>query len=474
MSRSHTEFVPFSADQALRWTQGTLLRGDRETLFSGVSIDTRTVAPGMLFVAIVGEVHDAHTFLDTALSNGASGLMVEPGRDLTTPSTALGHVTIEVSNTTAALGALGAGHRSGFDAPVVAITGSNGKTTTKEMCASILSRRAPCLRNEGNLNNHFGLPLTLLRRRPSDHFAVVELGMNHRGEIAELAEIARPDVGVITNIGTAHLENLGSREEIAREKGDLVAALPAHGTAVVNADDPRMEDQAKRTAARILRFGHSAAAEVRAEGVAAAPGGRIQFGLIAPTGECDISVAGMGEATVINALAAGAAALAAGATLEEVKEGLAAYQPVPGRLVRIDLPGDVIVIDDTYNANPQSVDNALRALVELPDQTQRIAVLGEMGELGDLADSAHYDIGNHAADLGINYVVAVGSRSHHVVRGAVDGGLPVARALEFSTCEQASEHVKELLIGGTAVLVKGSRSARMERVVHNLVDGKAD
>ncbi|MFI5321669.1 MAG: UDP-N-acetylmuramoyl-tripeptide--D-alanyl-D-alanine ligase [Myxococcota bacterium] len=233
----------FSARDAAVWTGATLARGDAAAPFTSVSIDTRTLAPGCLFVAIRGENHDAHGFLANALASGAAGFLVE--RADAVPSGAKLPVLV-APDSTRALGALAAGHRAGFSGPVVAITGSNGKTTTKEMCAAVLRELGPCLATEGNLNNQFGLPLTLLRREAEHRTLVVELGMNHRGEIAPLAAIANATIGVITTIGTAHIEFLGSREAIADEKGDLTAAIPSGGVAILPVDDPLARAEAQR------------------------------------------------------------------------------------------------------------------------------------------------------------------------------------------------------------------------------------
>ncbi|HEY5656429.1 MAG TPA: UDP-N-acetylmuramoyl-tripeptide--D-alanyl-D-alanine ligase, partial [Myxococcota bacterium] len=257
---------PFIAREAVEWSGGALAAGRADIQLRGVSIDTRSLEAGDLFVAIVGPHHDAHDYLEQAVGAGAAGLLVQRGRAMPSglPSTL---PVIAVDDTTRALGALAAGHRAGYTGPLVAITGSNGKTTTKEMCAAILSIAAPCLKNEGNLNNEFGLPLTLLRRDASHRSVVVEIGMNHRGEIANLAAIARPTVSAITNVGTAHIEYLGSREAIAAEKGDLIAQLDADGVAVLNADDPLVLEQGARTRARRLTFGFGADADVRPENV---------------------------------------------------------------------------------------------------------------------------------------------------------------------------------------------------------------
>ena len=414
--------IPFSVQDALRWTDGALLSGDAEAVLSGASIDSRTIERGELFVAIAGPNHDGHRFIEEAVERGAAALLVESGRTqldtLAAPIPVIG-----VGDTTVALGALAAGHRSGFRGAVVAITGSNGKTTTKEMCAAILSVAGPCHRTPGNLNNQYGLPLTLLSRGERDHSLVVELGMNHRGEIAQLVEIAQPTVGVITNIGSAHIEYLGSREEIALEKGDLVALLPADGTAVLNADDPLVAAQRKRTRARVLSFGSSEDADVREESTAMLDGWGYALKLMTPAGGVSVEVSGLGSTTIANALAAVAAALAAGASLTDIATGLSNYRPIKGRLERRELSGEIVLIDDTYNANPQSTELALRLLAELKGVHRGVAILGDMGELGDTTEVAHREAGRLAATLGIDVLIALGDCAETVASGALTSGM---------------------------------------------------
>jgi UDP-N-acetylmuramoyl-tripeptide--D-alanyl-D-alanine ligase len=458
---------PFSADDAVRWTGGELVRGDAAQRFTGVSIDSRKVGPDELFVAIAGARFDGHDFLEDVVRAGAPGCLVRAGRK--PPDGA--RCAIAVEDTTRALGALGAGHRRRFTGPLVAITGSNGKTTTKEMCAAILAVSGPCLKNEGNLNNEFGLPLTLLRRGPEHRHVVVELGMNHRGEIARLAAIAQPRVAVITNVGTAHIEHLGSREEIALEKGDLVASLDAGAVAVLNADDPLATAQASRTAARVVKFGRSDLADVRATSVVAAADGRYRFALTTPQGSIEVAVAGLGETTVPNALAASAAALAAGVPLADVAEGLRAYQPVKGRLQPVSLPRGILVIDDTYNANPQSMEVALRTLARGEVDGRRIAVLGDMGELGEYGAEAHRDAGALAAQLGIDRLYAVGQFATEVAASARAAGMDAGSLHAGRDWEETAKLVLAVLRDGDRVLVKGSRSMRMERIVQHVCRG---
>jgi UDP-N-acetylmuramoyl-tripeptide--D-alanyl-D-alanine ligase len=463
--------VPFSARDAADWTGGELLRGSSDAVLSGACIDTRRVSSGDLFIAIVGPTHDAHRFLEDALKGGAAGLMIEKGRAL--PESAPEETTvIAVDETTAALGELAAGHRSEFSGHLIAITGSNGKTTTKEMCASILEAAGPCLKNEGNLNNQFGLPLTLLRREASHGRVVVEIGMNHRGEIAPLAAIAKPTVGVITNVGTAHIEHLGSREEIALEKGDLIAGLPAGATAVVNGDDALASAQAERTDARVVRFGMGPDADVRAEDVQVREGRGFAFDLCAPEGRAAVQVDGVGDPTVANALAAAAAALAADATLAQVAEGLAAYRTVGGRMQRIDAPGGVVVLNDTYNANPQSMEAALRTLVRVHGTGRALFVAGSMGELGDQAEPAHAELGRHVAASGIDFLFALGEYAPTIAAAATAAGMDRDRVQVGADHADLTARIVEVLEPGDWVLVKGSRAMQMERVVEALAKGE--
>jgi UDP-N-acetylmuramoyl-tripeptide--D-alanyl-D-alanine ligase len=459
----------FRVEDALRWTGGALVGDYAAAALSGVSIDSRTVERGELFFAIVGPSHDGHAFLENALDRGAAALIVERGRAL---PDALAVPVITVEDTTRALGCLATGHRSEFDGPVVAITGSNGKTTTKEMCAAILSVSAPCHRTPGNLNNQYGLPLTLLGRSEADRSLVVELGMNHRGEIAQLIDIAKPTVGVITNVGTAHIEFLGSREEIAREKGDLVARLPAEGTAVLNADDPLVLAQRDRTSARMISFGTSIDADVRGGDIEWIDDRGYRFELETPVGRGTIEVQGLGPTTVSNALAAAAAALAAGASVTDITKGLANYQGIKGRLERRELSGGITLIDDTYNANPQSMEAGLRLLSEIKGAHRTVAILGDMGELGNTAEAAHRELGQLAATLGIDFLIALGARAQTVVAGAVESGMEMARAVAAADHGDASERACDFLREHDAVLVKGSRSMRMERVVESIASEK--
>lgn len=459
--------APFSAAETVAWTGGRLASGASTEQFNGAGIDTRTIEPGRLFIAIRGERHDGHSFVDPALERGAGGLVVEESwlsQQASLPSTCI----IGVADSTTALGALAKGHRNNFEGPVIAVTGSNGKTTTKELIHAILSTSGPCLKNPGNLNNEFGLPLSLLGRNDEDRKAVVELGMNHRGEIARLAAIADPDIGVITNIGTAHIEFLGSQEEIAKEKGDLLAGLRPEGIAIVNHDDALAMTQASRAPGSIRTFGRDPGADVGAEDVKAEPEGHHSFRLVAPEGSTQVCVRGLGETTVINSLAASAAALAAGTKLHEVTEGLANFRGVQGRMASLRLAGGGHLIDDTYNANPQSMRNALESLISLEGDGQTIAVLGEMGELGAGSRAAHREIGRLASELGIDRLFAMGENAQWIADGAMEAGMSEEVVLVGTDHEQMTQSIRRFMKTGDRVLVKGSRAMRMERIVESL------
>lgn len=462
----------FDLRDLLRWSGGAQLSGRSTAELRGVSIDTRNIAEGQLFVAVRGPNHDSHRYLAQAAEAGAAALLVEAehfdAKGLPSELPVVG-----VRDTVAALGAVAAGHRARFEGPLVAITGSSGKTTTKEMCAAILGVAAPCLKTEGNLNNQFGLPLTLMRREDRHERVVVELGMNHRGEIAALAAIAMPTVAVVTNVGVAHIEFLGSQDAIGNEKGDIYASLGPDGVAVVNRDDPRACREADEKApGAVLGFGLKDA-EISAEELRFQDAG-FAFRLKTPQGSADVHVAGLGDTTVINALAASAAALAAGVPLGEVATGLATYAPPRGRMAPVRLESGATVIDDSYNANPQSLRVALESLARLAATGRSVAVIGDMGELGEHAESAHRDAGAWTAELGIDSLIAFGERAPSVAEAAREAGMQPAQVHTGSDHAEVARQIRELTGPGDWVLVKGSRAMKMEKIIDALDAGEAD
>lgn len=452
----------FSLREVVDWCGGTLRRGDPDRVCDGVSIDSRRVPPTCLFVAIRGERHDAHDFVDAAAAAGAA-LLVESGRAYPGDS-----ATVEVEDTTRALGALGAGVRRRFTGPLIGITGSNGKTSTKELASAALGTAHPHLKTEGNLNNQFGVPLTLLRLEPRHEVAVVEMGTNHPGEIAHLCELASPTIGVLTNVGTAHAEFLGGRDGVAREKGALFEALPTSGVAVVNADDPFVREQARRSAARCLLFGRGADADVCAEDVVSLGLEGFRFTLRTPSGRASTRIPNIGDVHIHNALAAAAAALAAGASVEEIAAGLSHTPVVGGRLEALTLPGGVTVLNDAYNANPQSMRAALETLRRLAEGRRAIAVLGDMGELGPGATEFHSEVGHAAAEIGVDVVIAVGQHGTTLRDAASKGGLAENACHHAEDASEAGPLLRELVREGDWVLLKGSRAMAMERVLEAL------
>jgi UDP-N-acetylmuramoyl-tripeptide--D-alanyl-D-alanine ligase len=446
--------LPLSFESLAHCGGGHLAGADR--VVDGISIDSRTLTAGMLFVALKGELADGHDFAAAAAARGAAGLLVERELPVDVPQ-------IIVPDTLGALTACARARRRSFAGPVVAITGSNGKTTTKEMIGAILGGLGPALVTRGNLNNHIGVPLTLLSLAAGHRYAVVEMGANHRGEIAHLASIAEPGIGIVTNAGAAHLEGFGSLDGVAEGKGELFAGLPADGIAVLNADDryaPRWRSLAEGR--RVVTFGleHAdySARAVRSSLDAGTP--RLEFELVAPDGAVPVRLALAGMHNLRNALGAAAAAQAAGASLAEVAAGLAAMKPVKGRLEFKPAVNGAVLVDDSYNANPGSLKAGLDAFRSFAGA--RWLVLGDMMELGSAADELHQEIGAYARASGVERLLAVGPRAKRAADAFGPG------AAWFETVEDLIAEARRSLHADVAVLVKGSRANRLERVTQAL------
>jgi UDP-N-acetylmuramoyl-tripeptide--D-alanyl-D-alanine ligase len=427
--------------------------------FGDVSSDSRTLKRGELFIALKGPSFDGHEFVTAALAAGAAGALVDALQPVTLPQ-------IVVADTQAALTRAASAWRAAFHGPLVGVAGSNGKTTAKEMTAAILAQAGSTLATRGNLNNHIGVPLTLLRLTTEHHFAVVEMGANRAGEVSALVEIARPTVGLITNAGAEHLEGFGSLEGVARAEGEMVAGLESAATAVINADDEFAQLWRGLTRAQVVTFGVRAQADYRASAVrtsVGAAGFRTSFQLTAPAGSAAIELSVGGAHNVSNALAAAAAAGSAGATLEQISSGLATVRAVAGRLQFKQAPGGAWIIDDSYNANPSSVRAAIEVLASLGGR--RWLVLGDMAELGGYAVDAHADIGEFARSAGIERLYATGPLSERAVASFGAG------AQWFSDVAVLTQTLSAALGksgGDVRVLVKGSRFNRLERVVNAL------
>jgi UDP-N-acetylmuramoyl-tripeptide--D-alanyl-D-alanine ligase len=451
-----------SLEEILEATRGRLLAGDPGVRVRGISTDTRSLLPGQMFLALEGERFDGHDFVASALAKGACGAVVRRGKLGSLPPQRNGSraALVEVEDTLFALGEMARRWRELHSTVVVGITGSNGKTTTKEMLASILERSRSVLKNEGNLNNRIGLPLTLLGLKEHHRAVVLEMGMNEPGEIGRLCQIARPQVGLITQVAPAHLEGLGSLQGVAREKGELFLSLGAQGKALVNLDDPWVVSLARSCEAHKLSYGTEQGAMVR--GLHAEPfhvqGARLCLEVAGDRRW--VQLRGQGTPLVRGALAAAAGAWALGASLDEIKEALESFRPSVGRLHVTSFPQGGTLIDDTYNANPASMAAALELLCK-GGEGRTVAVLGEMRELGPLTLSAHREVGQTAARLGVKLLVAVGPWAPWVAEGA---GKSSTEVHAVGNCQEAIELLKGLLRPGDRILVKGSRAAAMETV----------
>jgi len=436
-------------------THGQLLGHD--ATFNSIGTDSRALVKDQLFVALRGENFDGHDYAEKALQQGAAGVMVSnTGIKI--------DAGVLVKDTRVGLGELAAHWRNKFNIPVAAITGSSGKTTVKEMLATILvaaSSADEVLATKGNFNNDIGLPLTLFQLKPTHRYAVIEMGMNHTGEISYLTKIGRPTVALVNNAGTAHIANLGSVEAIAQAKGEIFEGLAEGGVAVINADDtfaPLWKKLAGKHA--VTTFGLTSSADVSARFSLNSDDSDIQ--LKTPKGDISLQLPAVGEHNVRNALAATAAALAMGISLEKIAEGLAQFKGAKGRLQQKRGINGALVIDDTYNANPASMKAAIDVLAARIEN--QILVLGDMGELGDNAASLHAEIGRYAKESKIPALYLLGDLSREAAKAFGAG------AHHFDSAESLSISLKSLLNPQTAVLVKGSRFMQMERVVEQLLE----
>lgn len=426
----------------------------------GVSTDSRAVKPGDLFVAVKGERFDGHAFLPQAFSAGAAAAVVQ--HDVAIPPGVAGPLLV-VDDTTKALGALARTYRSRFDIPVIAIAGSNGKTTTKDMIAAVLRQRYAVLSTEGNLNNHFGVPHTLFRLEKKHDIAVIEIGTNHPGEIAYLCDILRPTYGLLTNIGREHLQFLGSLDGVAAEEGMLFAFLSdvKHAAAIVNADDARVVTLSSGIAKRALYGFAARRAAVRGNHLTLDETGRARFEF---TGErmnksMAVHLAVPGPHNALNALAAAATGLMFRVAPGAIRDALQAFRPASRRMEAVSI-GGVLVFNDAYNANPDSTVAALKTLSAVSVPGKKIVVLGDMLELGAGGPEEHRRVGLEVAALGFEYLLTYGSLARHIHDAA-----GVRFAAHYDQKNILAEYLAELVAPGDAVLVKGSRGLRMEDIV---------
>ncbi len=463
-----------TAGEIVSPTNGKLISGDSGIVLSGISTDSRNINQGELFWALKGERFDGHDFVLKAIENGAAGIVVQKdwwNREVATkllPNSRIPAI-INVNDTLKALGDFAAWWRQQHNVRVVAITGSSGKTTTKEMVANILEQENLTLKNQGNFNNLIGLPLTLLQLEECHQNAVLEMGMNHAGEIGRLTKIADPDVGVITNVGMAHIEGLGDIKGIARAKTELIEKVSSKSEMVLNGDDQLLLKTASRFKKQWITFGLGERNDVRAEGIRNLGIGGMSFDLLVREDSLPVRLKVPGLQNVLNALAAVAVSLCLDTSFENIVKGLGDFAGLKGRFMVISLQNGITLVDDTYNANPSSLKAALSSIGSLVDEGRKIIVcLGEMMELGDVTVPEHRQAGRSVAELGTYYFLAMGEHAHEMINGAIDSGMPSNRAHVVSSHKEMVSKIKGEMHEGDLVFIKGSRKMALEKVVEGL------
>ncbi len=454
-------------------TQGTLVCGEARQVVQGVSTDSRRLQSGELFVALRGEHFDGHRFAAAALQQGAAAALVADATAVSTASTMPGAVIL-VEDTLTALQALARAHRRRFHGIVVAITGSNGKTTVKEWTASILRQRYDTYKASGNLNNHIGIPLTLLGIELSHEVAVLEMGMNHLGEIRDLCAIAEPHIGVVTNVALAHVGHVGSLDAIQQAKGELIESLDTSGIAIVNADDPRTLALGRRARGRVLTFGRAADATVRGHIVTHRGLQGLECVVELNGAPWDVQLTLPGAHQLLNALAAATVGVALEVPAAAIIEGLQTYHGMYGRMAIRQGQGGTVLIDDTYNANPDSMQAALRFLAQVSGAGRRLAVLGDMLELGEEAPALHRDIGVLVCGSGVAHVITLGPLAQHIAAGARDAGMAAGKVHCVADRDEALAVVRRLQRPQDIILLKGSRGMAMEHLVAALAADTGD
>lgn len=442
---------------------GKLVAGAADTLVKRVNTDSRASQPGDLFIALAGERHDGHEFLRDVTQKGVAAVMVEANK---VPADLPKCAVIAVENTRKALGQVAARYRSDFSLPVIAVGGSNGKTTTKELVASILRQKLSTVWSEASFNNDIGVPLTLLRLEKKHEAGVMEIGTNHPGELAPLIGMVQPRMGIITNIGREHLEFFNDLAGVAREEGTLAEKLPPGGVLFMNGDNEWTQEIVNRTRARAVRVGTGDKNDWRANNIRMANQG-VTFRVRSPIADFsgDYRINLVGRHQVMNALLAMAAGAELGLSRAEVERGLAECQPPKMRMQLWESNG-VRVLDDAYNANADSMLVALQALRDIPCKGRRIAVLGDMAELGAYSEQAHLEVGKRAAESGVGQLFAIGKMAGLIAKAAREAGLN--RVFEFQDVESAAPAVKSFVKPGDVVLLKASRVARLERIAEVL------
>ena len=454
--------------EILLYLSAKLIRGAEDTEITGVCIDSRVIKEGDIFFPFAGKNVDAHQFILEALKKGASCSMAT--KDWLIPADfPQDKCLIEVNNISEALQKLASYYRERLNTPyIIGITGSNGKTTTKDLIASVVKEKFKTLKTKGNYNNEIGVPLTLFGLNKEHRVAVVELGMRGLGEIRELTDIVHPNLGVITNVGETHLEILGSKENIAQAKGELVEAIPQTGWVILNADDPLVAAMAKKAKGSIVFYGLEKEAQIRACNVQSLGEQGMSFTLVADNEQIEIELPLLGYHNIYNALAAAGVGKTLGLDLATIKRGLEDVELTGMRLEVIETIQGVKIINDAYNASPASMEGALKILgdISLERGGKSAAILGNMYELGDYTQEAHHSIGKLAAELGVDFLITVGDLALQIAQGAIEAGMGKDKVVVCSSNQDALEKLP-LLDKGDTVLIKGSRSMKMEEIVES-------
>lgn len=456
---------PIQIKEILNVSKGKLMFGNPEAFVNGISTDSRTINKGDFFVPIRGENFDGNNFIQNAFERGAVGSFIEKGKS-TNVSQKEKINLIEVENPKFSMGELAKSYRQRFSLPYIAITGSNGKTSTKEMTASILETRYKVLKSEGSFNNDIGLPLTLFKLTREHQVAVLEMGMNNYGEIRRMVSIVPPDIGVVTNVAEAHIEFFGDLDNIAKAKYELIESMTEQNTAVLNADDQRVSNFSNRTKAKTIYFGlkssklNFSARDIR---FVTEPYG-LEFTLITPSGTSNAFLPTLGEHQVSNALAAVASTWQIHPDMEMVCAGLKNFKSEKMRMQIISI-NDFTVINDAYNANPKSMNAALETLNKIPAKGKKIAVLADMLELGELQISAHQRIGRKAFNIGLDYLVTVGNIAKNIGDSAISEGLDKSKVSICESKEEAFVKIKDIIAPNDLILVKGSRKMKLEELI---------
>lgn len=452
----------FTVKDILISTKGKLLSGKEKDMLTGLSTDTRRLKAGELFLAIKGERFDGHNFILDAVSKGAGGVLIQEGCITNSNFKLPPDVSfVSVENSIEALGNIANFHRRRFNIPLIGITGSNGKTTTKEMAALILSKKFNILKNFGTENNHIGVPLTLMRLGVEHKIVVLEMGTNHLGEIRRLSEIARPRIALITNIGPSHLEYLKDTNTVLEAKSEIMEHMDKDSKLILNGDDKLLSGL--KTDFKVVKFGLSKKFDFYAEKVNLEPDG-INFKL---NGKWDISLNLVGRHNIYNALGAIATTWDFGVSIDEIREALREFR-VPNMRMEVKRIGNIKIINDSYNSNPLSMRQAIEALRDITSEGRKILVAGDMLQLGNLSGRFHHLVGRQAAESGIDLLVAVGKLAEHVAKGAQEAGMSEKNIKLYNVTEEARGTVASLIKEGDTILVKGSRAMKMEQIVEVL------